>query len=420
MALRAVVGSAVVVAVCAVQGSRMLLVCTCIAAAAAAVTASLIPLIAPMCAAVGLQGKDLNKVSKPPIPEALGVVPAAVYLVAIFSFIPFYFNEHFLPFGDDHQAAFPISKFVEFLSALLCICCMVFLGFADDVLNLPWRAKLVLPTIASLPLLIVYHLNHGSTTVLVPIQLRFILGTALHLSGLYYVFMGMLAVFCTNAINILAGINGVEAGQSFVIALSVLLHNFVQLDGPYSAMHELSIYLLLPFAGVTAALLYYNWFPSRVFVGDTFCYFAGMMFAVVAILCHFSKTVLLFMIPQVFNFVFSVPQLFKIVPCPRHRMPKLNAETGLLEMSYAPFKQEELSSLGRLVIFVARTLRLVHLDEANSQVSNFTIINMLLRWFGPMSEQRLCVYVLLVQVLGSAFAFGVRYKLAGVFYDVVE
>lgn len=29
----------------------------------------------------------------------------------------------------------------------------------------------------------------------------------------YMVYMGMLAVFCTNAINIYAGINGLEAGQ---------------------------------------------------------------------------------------------------------------------------------------------------------------------------------------------------------------
>jgi len=63
-------------------------------------------------------------------------------------------------------------------------------------------------------------------------------------------------------------------------------------------------------------------YPARVFVGDTFCYFAGMSFAVVAILGHFSKTMLLFFIPQVFNFVFSVPQLFRLVPCPRHRLPK--------------------------------------------------------------------------------------------------
>jgi len=30
---------------------------------------------------------------------------------------------------------------------------------------------------------------------------------------LYYIYMGMLAVFCTNAINILAGINGIEVNQ---------------------------------------------------------------------------------------------------------------------------------------------------------------------------------------------------------------
>jgi len=29
--------------------------------------------------------------------------------------------------------------------------------------------------------------------------------------------MGMLAIFCTNAINILAGINGLEVGQSVII-----------------------------------------------------------------------------------------------------------------------------------------------------------------------------------------------------------
>jgi len=50
-----------------------------------------------------------------------------------------------------------------------------------------------------------------------------------------------------------------------------------------------------------------------------------MTFAVTGILGHFSKTMLLFFIPQVFNFIFSAPQLFKIVDCPRHRMPKFAA-----------------------------------------------------------------------------------------------
>lgn len=52
------------------------------------------------------------------------------------------------------------------------------------------------------------------------------------LSGiLYYVYMGLLAVFCTNAINILAGINGLEAGQSLVISASIIIFNLVELEG---------------------------------------------------------------------------------------------------------------------------------------------------------------------------------------------
>ena len=45
------------------------------------------------------------------------------------------------------------------------------------------------------------------------------------------------------------------------------------------------------------ALMKHNAFPSKVFVGDTYCYFAGMTFAVVGILGHFSKTMLLLFIP---------------------------------------------------------------------------------------------------------------------------
>ena len=43
--------------------------------------------------------------------------------------------------------------------------------------------------------------------------------------------MVMLVVFCTNAINILAGVNGLEAGQTFVIACAVMFHNLWELSG---------------------------------------------------------------------------------------------------------------------------------------------------------------------------------------------
>lgn len=71
--------------------------------------------------------------------------------------------------------------------------------------------------------------------------------------------MGMLAVFCTNAINILAGINGLEVGQSVVIAISILIFNGIELYlGHQVNAHKFSIYLMSPFLAVSWALWQYN------------------------------------------------------------------------------------------------------------------------------------------------------------------
>lgn len=49
------------------------------------------------------------------------------------------------------------------------ICFMILLGFADDVLDVPWRVKILMPIFASLPLLVGYT---GSTAVVIPRPLR--------------------------------------------------------------------------------------------------------------------------------------------------------------------------------------------------------------------------------------------------------
>lgn len=174
----------------------------------------------------------------------------------------------------------------------------VLLGFIDDVVDLKWRYKLIVPTIATFPLLVAYN---GITIIVIPKFARAIIGRYLDLGILYYIYMGMLAVFCTNSINIYAGINGIEAGQSFIIGCFILLHNIIEIYIGTSpnivSNHIFSLTIMIPFLFVTFALLKHNRFPSKVFVGDTFCYFAGMTFAMVGILGHFSKTMLLFFIP---------------------------------------------------------------------------------------------------------------------------
>lgn len=272
-----------------------------------------------------LVGLDQAKKDRTAIPESMGVIAGCVFLVTMYIFIPIPFLDSWSVTRDllnVPQGTFEDREFAAMLASLLSICCMLFLGFADDVLDLRWRHKLFLPTIAFIPLLMVYIVQYNQTNVVVPKPLRPYFGPLVDLGPLYYIYMAMLAIFCTNAINILAGINGLEVGQSVVIAISILVFNMMELWGDCWRAHLFSATFIMPFLAVSTALLSLNWYPASVFVGDTYCYFAGMTFAVVGIVGHFSKTMLLFFIPQVLNFLFSVPQLFHMIDCPRHRLPR--------------------------------------------------------------------------------------------------
>lgn len=404
-------------------------------------TNALIPNIKQYTLRKGISGKDMGKrgtaMAEKDVPEALGIAPGTIFLVCLILCVVGYSHHH-------------PAKLLDLNSALLSVCFMLFLGFTDDVLDWPWRYKLVLPSVASLPLLCCYA---GSTNIVVPIPMRSWLmhatnsdntagaaaeytwlgklltmgiltddhdsifgpiiaidplaeGKLLDLGLLYYVYMGMLAVFCTNAINIYAGINGLEVGQSFIIGCAVLVHNLIEImqDGSMARENHLfSAMIMLTFLGVTMGLLRHNWYPANVFVGDTYCYFAGMTFAVVGILGHFSKTLLLFFIPQVLNFLWSCPQLFKIAPCPRHRLPKFNTETGLMEPSTFPCKAHEFKLLKR--------------NPNDTECANMTLLNLCLQIMGPLSERDLCITLLAIQIVSCAIGFAIRYRVSQLFFD---
>lgn len=331
------------------------------ALAAGAGTSALMQPISTRALSRGLCGADLNKERGKKVPEAGGLAAAAAFL------------------GSAAAVAIgkgPSALIAEYNAGLLSIAEAALAGFADDVLDLPWRVKLALPCAASASLLASYK---GPTNVLLPKPVRALLprmGEVLELGQVYKAYMLTVSVFSSNAINILAGINGLEAGQSAVIASAVLCLNLASL--PSLEHHAFSARLIAPFLGCCLGLLFHNAYPAEVFPGDAFTYFAGMTLSVAAILGHFTETLLVFMLPQVVNFLLSVPQLFGFVPCPRHRVPRREPSTGLLVSS-----------------------------------GNFTLLNSVLRVVGPTSEHRLCSLLLFIQALSCLLAFALRSLLAG-------
>ncbi|KZT42663.1 UDP-N-acetylglucosamine-dolichyl [Sistotremastrum suecicum HHB10207 ss-3] len=419
-----------------------------------------IPPLGPNFVRAGLKGRDLLKPKNEEfVPESIGLVCAAVYIMTIILFIPFLFSDAFTAKVASHHleglagGEFPIQKLAVYLAAVLSLLIATLLGFLDDIFDIRWRHKLPIPLIGSIPILMVYFAEQGNTDVVMPIPLRRFFGQIIHLGPLYYLYMALLSTFTTNSINILAGINGCEVSQAFIIALSVTLNDVLYLPwsfhipvpflgadfvigGVYGAglahgskelveRHLLSLYLLLPLIGVCAGFMFHNWYPARAFPGDTLCYLTGMAFAVVGIVGHFSKTLLLFFMPQIFNFILSCPQLFGLVPCPRHRVPNVDNLTLLLHPSEAnkdqPFP-ENLSRLSVLVLKILSYLRLTKLTVnpttgSITSCTNLTILNVLLLVFGPTREESLTRRLIAVQICGSILAFGIRYGLAGLVYD---
>eukprot|EP00475_Leptophrys_vorax_P016349 TRINITY_DN22804_c0_g1_i1.p1 TRINITY_DN22804_c0_g1~~TRINITY_DN22804_c0_g1_i1.p1 ORF type:complete len:406 (-),score=102.61 TRINITY_DN22804_c0_g1_i1:39-1256(-) len=360
--------------------------------AAAWFTSYVIPVISKYTLKAGLKGRDINKAVNAAesaahgkiaaaannadpkikyIPESLGLASGIVFLLAVSV------SQVLFATSVDQRALYN--------AALHSICLMMFLGFADDVLDIPWRYKILLPFMATIPLVVAYS---GGTGISLPAILKGNLKYLyIELGIVYKIFMTLIAVFCTNSINILAGINGLEAGQSLIIALAIVVHNSIEvIANPVGSSqfqsHWFSLLLMLPFIGTTLGLLHWNWYPSEVFVGDTFTLYSGMTLAVAGILGHFSKTLVLFFLPQGLNFLYSLPQLIGWVPITRHRLPMFKPEDGKL--------------------YGVR--------------SHMNLVNLTLLILGPMTERQLCIVLLSFQSLCCAIGFFLRYYVSSFFY----
>ena len=262
----------------------------------------------------GIVGRDMHKKDTPELPEAMGLI-AGMVLAAV------------LPKD----------------STLLLTLIGLWIGALDDILDMRWRYKILLSAGSYILLM-----AENNTSV-------HIFGILIDLGIGYHLYMILWCIWCGNAINIHAGINGIEVGQTLVIAIGLLFFS--------NDTNALTSYIF-----VACALLFYNWYPANVFVGDSWCYLSGMFF--VAVARHETEQLALIMWPQILNTILSIPELTGLRDCPRHRMPKYDPESDTLYNS-----------------------------------GSGTLMNAILWIIGPTHEQYLCQLLLGLQVSGIALAF---------------
>ncbi|MEM0247189.1 MAG: glycosyl transferase family 4 [Desulfurococcaceae archaeon] len=216
---------------------------------------------------LGFAGRDMNKPGERMVAEAGGiwVVLSSGFGVLLYIAIEVY--------TDRRVDVIPL------LSIALTLLMAGLLGFFDDILG--WKRginpiKRVLFTLPiSLPLVAV---KAGHSVVELPVIGTLDLGLAY---SLLVVPAGV--VGASNAFNMIAGYNGLEALQGLTLLLSASLLLVVRrnLDAVCVALPVIS--------SITVFYLLYNRYPAKMFPGNSFTYGIGAFYASLAIYWNFEK-----------------------------------------------------------------------------------------------------------------------------------
>jgi len=255
--------------------------------------------------AIGIVGKDMNKFHKPEVAEMGGICVVFGFVFGVLIYIgtrTFYFNSY------DYSS----------ILAVLCTVLMItIIGILDDVLG--WKKgisqlkKPLLTIPAAIPMMVI---NAGHSTMNLPL-----LGTIDW--GILYplIIVPIGIVGASNAYNMLAGYNGLEAGMG-VIILSTLGY-VAYVNGSSS-----TLVLALCMVGALLAFLYFNWYPAKVFPGDSMTYSVGALVACIAILGNMEKIAVLLFIPYVVDFILPLRKKLNV-----EAFAKVNSD-GSLDMPY--------------------------------------------------------------------------------------
>ncbi len=214
----------------------------------------------PTAKRFGLVGGDINKPGKPEVAEAGGFAVVLAVALGLFTYL---FLKAF--WGTDTHLA-------EIYATIAALLLAGFVGFVDDILGwkrgLPQWFKPLLTLFIALPFATLALLNPS-------LNVFSSWGIPNWLFALVLVPVGV--VGASNAVNMLAGYNGLEAG------LSVIILSFFGLKA-YTLGYLWVAYMAFIAVAALLAFLLYNWYPARVFPGDTLTYSLGAYMGALAIL----------------------------------------------------------------------------------------------------------------------------------------
>jgi UDP-GlcNAc:undecaprenyl-phosphate GlcNAc-1-phosphate transferase len=171
-------------------------------------------------------------------------------------------------------------------------------GVLDDLYTIRPSVKFSGQLIAAL---IVVFSGLTIDTLTLPIIGRFELGFLSTVITIFWI------VGVTNAINLIDGLDGLAAGVSIIGMSSMFVISLI--DQQLAVMQ-----LLLVVIGPSIGFLYHNFFPAKIFMGDTGALFLGYVISIISILGLFKNVTLFsFIVPIIIMAVPIFDTLFAII-----------------------------------------------------------------------------------------------------------
>ena len=235
----------------------------------------------PAAKKFGLVGRDLNKYGRPLVAEGGGI--ALVFALTTSLFVYLFIK----------AAISPSSHLAEIYAIISAVVLAGFIGFGDDILG--WKKGLrrmykpFITSVLALPFMTI-TLLHPEYNYFAP------WGFPAWAYALFIVPIGIIGT--SNGINMMGGYNGLESGISAII-LSAL--------GIRAAMLHEEWIAFMAFIGVASLLgfLMLNWYPAKVFPGDSLTYAIGTYIGALVILGK-----MIFFGAAVFGILYLEPVLY--------------------------------------------------------------------------------------------------------------
>jgi len=238
---------------------------------------------------IRMVGIDIQKKNRPKIAEMGGPSIVFGFLSGIFLYI---WIKVFLYGG--------IEDIGTMFAGIMTIMIITLVGVFDDLsilmrsrkgfkrIGLKQWQKPLLTLVAAVPLMAIMA---GSSAMSIPL-------VGIVDFGIWFplILIPLAIVGASNATNMLAGMNGLEAGLGVVILSSL---------GIYSYFLGAITAAVIAFTLVAAllAFLKFNWYPAKIMPGDSSTYLIGSAVATVAIIGNIEKFAILAFLPWFIEFI---------------------------------------------------------------------------------------------------------------------